>query len=99
MTVRREHLNFLGSCHGGALFSLADGAFGLASNTHGPISAAIDSHIAFHVAAREGDELTACASEVSRSRQVATYRVDVERGDGVRIASFTGTVFRRDASR
>jgi len=99
MTVRREHLNFLGSCHGGALFSLADGAFGLASNTHGPISAAIDAHIAFHVAAREGDELTACASEVSRSRQVATYRVDVERGDGVRIASFTGTVFRRDASR
>ena len=96
MTVVRDHLNFLGSCHGGALFSLADGAFGLASNTHGPISAAIDAHIAFHVAVREGDVLTARANEVSRSRRVATYRVDVERADGVRVASFTGTVFRRD---
>ena len=99
MRVAREHLNFLGSCHGGALFSLADGAFGLASNSHGPISAAIDAHIAFHVAVREGDVLTARASEVSRSRRVATYRVDVERDDGVRVASFTGTVFRRDESR
>lgn len=98
MTVGRDHLNFLGSCHGGALFSLADGAFGLASNTHGPIAAAIDAHIAFHVAVREGDVLTARASEVSRSRRVATYRVDVERGDGVRVASFTGTVFRRDGT-
>ena len=99
MRVAREHLNFLESCHGGALFSLADGAFGLASNSHGPISAAIDAHIAFHVAVREGDVLTARASEVSRSRRVATYRVDVDRDDGVRVASFTGTVFRRDESR
>ena len=96
MTVDRSQLNFHGSCHGGALFTLADGAFGLASNSHGAFAAGIDAHIAYHAAAREGDVLTARATEISRGRSVATYRVDVERSDGKRIASFTGTVFRSE---
>ncbi len=99
MTVSRSHLNFHGACHGGALFSLADGAFGLASNSHGVFAAGIDAHIAYHLAAREGDVLLARATEIARSRRVATYRIDVEREDGTRIASFTGTVYRSDPSR
>ena len=98
MTVDRSHLNFHGACHGGALFALADGAFGLASNSHGVFAAGIDAHMAYHVAAREGDVLLARATEIARGRRVATYRVDVEREDGARIASFTGTVYRSDRS-
>jgi len=98
MGVDRSHLNFHGACHGGALFALADGAFGLASNSHGVFAAGIDAHIAYHVAAREGDVLLARATEIARGRRVATYRVDVEREDGARIASFTGTVYRSDRS-
>jgi LAO/AO transport system kinase len=96
MTVDRSHLNFHGACHGGALFTLADGAFGLASNSHGVFAAGIDAHMGYHVAAREGDVLLARATEIARGRRVATYRVDVEREDGARIASFTGTVYRSD---
>jgi LAO/AO transport system kinase len=98
MAVDRSHLNFHGACHGGALFALADGAFGLASNSHDVFAAGIDAHIAYHVAAREGDVLLARATEIALGRRVATYRVDVEREDGARIASFTGTVFRSDRS-
>jgi LAO/AO transport system kinase len=98
MTVGRSHLNFHGACHGGALFALADGAFGLASNSHGVFAAGIDAHIAYHVAAREGDVLLARATEIACGRKVATYRVDVEREDGARVASFTGTVYRSDRS-
>jgi acyl-CoA thioesterase len=98
MTVQRTHLNFSGTCHGGALFALADSVFGLASNSHGVRAAGIDAHIAYHVAARDGDVLVARAAEVSRGKKIATYRVDVERADGTRIASFTGTVFRSEAS-
>jgi len=29
MTVGEQHLNFNGTCHGGAIFALADAAFGL----------------------------------------------------------------------
>jgi LAO/AO transport system ATPase len=93
MTVGEQHLNFNGSCHGGAIFALADTAFGLASNSHGQVAAGIDAHIAYHAAAVLGDTLSATAVEVSRSRRLAVYRVDVARDDGTLLSSFTGTVY------
>ncbi len=92
MTVEERHLNFNGSCHGGAIFALADTAFGLASNSHGPVAAGIDAHITYQAAVRLGDTLTATATEVSRARRLAVYRVDVACADTA-ISSFTGTVF------
>ena len=92
-TVGQQHLNFNGTCHGGMIFTLADTAFGLASNSHGMIAAGIDAHISYHVAARAGDVLTATAAEVSRSRKLAVYRVEIHRADATLIASFTGTVY------
>ncbi|HEX4883600.1 MAG TPA: methylmalonyl Co-A mutase-associated GTPase MeaB [Casimicrobiaceae bacterium] len=92
MTVRAEHLNFNGTCHGGAVFALADSAFGLASNSHGSVAAGIEAHVSFHLAAHAGDRLVARASEVSRTPRLATYRIEVLRGAD-RIASFTGTVY------
>ena len=50
MTVDARHLNFNGGGHGGAIFALADSAFGLASNSHGPLAAGIDAHITFQAA-------------------------------------------------
>jgi acyl-CoA thioesterase len=93
MTVGPQHLNFNGTCHGGAIFALADAAFGLASNSHGLVAAGIDAHITYQAAANLGDELTATAREVSRSRRLAVYRIDVARADGTAISSFTGTVY------
>jgi acyl-CoA thioesterase len=93
MAITGAHLNFNGTCHGGVIFSLADTAFGLASNSHGMIAAGIDAHITYHVAAQAGDALTATAVEVSRARRIAVYRVDVTRADGTLISSFTGTVY------
>jgi LAO/AO transport system ATPase/phenylacetic acid degradation protein PaaD len=93
LALTEAHLNFNGSCHGGVIFALADTAFGLASNSRGLVAAGIDAHIAYHVAAMPGDTLTATAVEVSRTRKLAVYRVDVARGDATPIASFTGTVY------
>jgi len=93
LTVGDKHLNFNGACHGGVIFALADTAFGLASNSHGMIAVGIDAHITYHVAAVHGDTLTATAVEVSRARRIAVYRVDVQRGDGALLSSFTGTVY------
>jgi acyl-CoA thioesterase len=93
LKVRREHLNFNGTCHGGVIFALADTAFGLASNSHGAVAAGIDAHITYQVAVQAGDVLTATAVEVSRSRRLGVYRVDVARQDGTAVSSFTGTVY------
>ena len=93
LDVRPEHINFNGKCHGGAIFTLADTAFGLASNSHGSIAVGIDAHITYHVAAQAGDTLIATAAEISRTRKIAVYRVEVTRGDGELVAGFTGTVY------
>lgn len=93
LMLRDEHLNFMGICHGGVIFTLADTAFGLAANSHGLTAAGIDTHMTYQVSARLGDTVTATAVEVSRSRKIAVYRVDVTRGDGTILSVFTGTVY------
>jgi len=93
LTVAERHLNFNGTCHGGVIFALADTAFGLASNSHGAVAAGIDAHITYQVAVQAGDVLTAYAIEITRSRRLGVYRVDVTRADGTPVSSFTGTVY------
>jgi LAO/AO transport system ATPase/phenylacetic acid degradation protein PaaD len=93
ITLAPVHINFNGTCHGGVTFALADTAFGLASNSHGVIAAGIDAHITYQNPCFAGDTLTAHAVEVSRSKRVAVYRVDVRRSDGTPVSSFTGTVY------
>ncbi len=93
MEIRDDHLNFHGVTHGGALFSLADCAFSLASNAHGDVAMAIDTHLVLTAGSKRSNTLTATAVEVTRGRTLATYRVDVTRDDGRVVGLFTGTVF------
>jgi LAO/AO transport system ATPase/phenylacetic acid degradation protein PaaD len=103
MRVEARHLNFNGGCHGGALFALADTAFGLASNSHGPLASGIDAHMTFQVGVRAGDRLIARAGEIRRGRRFGVYRVDVAcvRADGEEqlVSCFTGTVAIRQGGR
>ena len=94
MRVGPQHLNFNGRCHGGAIFSLGDMALGLACNSHGTIAALIDGNISISTGVEPGDWLVAHATEVSRSRKVGVYRVDVSRAsDQAHIACLSGTVY------
>ena len=74
------------------VFSLADCAFSLASNSAGPRAVAIDTHMVFTAAARSGNRLTAVGRELSRGRTLGTYHVTVTRDDGRVAGIFTGTV-------
>ncbi len=92
MRVQPWQMNFNGNCHGGAVFTLADSAFGLAANSHGVVAAGINTHATFQAAVREGDLLVAHSTEASRSGKLAVYTVVVTRGETV-ISTFTGSVF------
>ena len=92
MTVNESMTNFHGGLHGGALFSLADCAFSLYSNSYGDPAVAIDTHMVFSAAVATGETLSAVVEEVSRGRTLATYRVLVHRADGKLTGHFTGTV-------
>ncbi|WP_028680469.1 hydroxyphenylacetyl-CoA thioesterase PaaI [Salinispora tropica] len=76
--------------HGGYLFLLADTAFALACNSHGPVTVAAGGDIVFVRPAREGDVLLARAAERIRYGRSGIYDVTVTRDDGAVIAEFRG---------
>ena len=93
-TVQPSHLNSWGSAHGGFLYSMADAAFALASNSHGALAVALSTHMEYLKPCRPGEVLTATATEVHLGRRVGVYRIEVRRDDDL-LALFTGTVHRR----
>ncbi len=94
MQVTARHLNSHGTVHGGVLFTLADTAFALASNSHGIPAAAINAHISY-VKSASGGTLVADAEEFSISPKIATYTVTVRGEGGEKIAIFQGMVYRK----
>jgi acyl-CoA thioesterase len=94
--VRPEHLNIHGNCHGGFLYSLADAAFALASNSHDTPAVALSTQMLYFKAVRAGEYLEAHASEENLGRRTATYRIEICSKERV-VALFTGTVFRMEA--
>lgn len=97
LTVRTDHLNSAGILHGGAIFSLADAAFAVASNSHGPLAVAVTASISFFRGVGDGT-LFAEAREVALSRKLATYLIEVTNEAGVPIAQMQGTVYRKTAA-
>ena len=94
MHIEDRHKNSHGTVHGGAIFTLADTAFALASNSHGVPAAAINAHISFVRSATSGT-LFARAEEFSINPKIATYTVTVTDDAGEKIAIFQGMVYRK----
>ena len=95
MVVKDFHLNGAHVAHGGAIFTLADFAFAIASNSYGRIALSINSSISFLNSAKEGQKLVAVAKEVEKNHKLGTYSVEVKNEDNVIIATFLGTVYRK----
>jgi acyl-CoA thioesterase len=94
MELSPGHHNSFGVTHGGALFSLADLAFAVAANTHEVVSLSINAHMQYIKATRTG-MLIARAYEVSSSRKLGMYRVDITDDTGDIVATFEGMVYRK----
>jgi acyl-CoA thioesterase len=63
MEVREDMVNFNGIPHGGAIFSLADAAFGVASNSHGQMAVALNIDISYLKMVVPGTKLIGEATE------------------------------------
>ena len=97
MELKSHHLNSAGTAHGGAIFSLADAVFSVASNSHGTLAMAINVSISFFKSAKTG-ALIAEGREISINPKLATYLIDVTDEAGNAIALFQGTVYRKKDS-
>ena len=96
MTVRSDMVNGHDVCHGGIVFALADSAFAFACNSYNESTVAAAGAIDVLAAARAGDELTAEASELWRTRRNGIYEISVTNQRGERVALFRGRSYRID---
>jgi len=93
MELTDSHRNFLGMVHGGAIFSLADVAFGAAANSWGTRSMAI--HITIDYLAAPGDTpwLEAEVCKTGRAGRACHYGMEVRNSSGEVIAVLSGWAY------
>jgi acyl-CoA thioesterase len=96
MRVRADMMNGHQTCHGGIVFALADSAFAFSCNSYNRSTVAAAASIDFLVAVREGDELTAVAAELWRTRRNGIYEITVNNQRGERVALFRGRSYELD---
>jgi acyl-CoA thioesterase len=94
MKIEQFHFNIARTVHGGAIFTLADFAFAVASNSHGTLAMGINTSVSFVKTALAGT-LYADARELSRNAKLATYSVMITDDAGDTVAIFQGTVYRK----
>lgn len=94
MVVDERMLNAYGSCHGSAIFALADIAFAVCCNSGGVKSVALSMNINYRRPARQGDRLIAEAREESAGSTTALCRIRIANGDGKIVALADGLAYR-----
>jgi acyl-CoA thioesterase len=93
MAIRPELANPFGTVNAGAIYGLAETAFGAAANSHGTAALAVNLSIAY-VRPATGATLTARAEELSAGRRMATYSVKVYDDAGELVADVQAMGYR-----
>lgn len=95
MDVTKNHLNIHKTANGGAIFSLADIAFAIASNTYDQVAVGINVNISYISASFEGEKLIAIATERSKNHRLGFYHMEVKNEKDELVATAEGMVFRK----
>ncbi|WP_085505399.1 hydroxyphenylacetyl-CoA thioesterase PaaI [Thalassobacillus devorans] len=95
MSITENMMNFHGAANGGVLFSLADVAFAIASNSYGQTAVGINVNMNYMRAGMLGDKIIATASEESKNPKLGLYRMVVRNEAGELLATADGMVYRK----
>lgn len=94
MTVRDEMVNGMKIAHGGITYSLSDSALAFAVNAHGIKSVSVETSISHLQPVQIGDQLTTSTKELSLSRKIGVYLIEIVNQHQETVSSFKGTVYR-----
>lgn len=94
LTLNETHLNGLDRVQGGVIFTLADYAFGAASNSQGFPTVGINVNISYYKTP-VGKVIRAEAREISAQNKVCGYQINVTDEDGTLIATVNGLGYRK----
>ncbi len=90
LIVETKHTQGYGTCHGGVIFSLADGAFAVACNTGDLPAVGQHCNISYLKPGKIGDTLTATAIFKAPSGRSEIYDITVTNQHAEIIAEFRG---------
>lgn len=96
MHFTQDMENMFGMAHGGAIFSLIDAAFEVASNSHGTMAVALNMNITYLASPAKGSRLAAEAREINKTRRTATYDIRATDDTGTLLATCQSLVYRLD---
>ena len=94
MVFTSDMANMFGMAHGGAIFSLIDAAFEIASNSHGTMAVALSMNINYLASPEKGSLLTAEAREINKTKKTAAYEIRATDDSGKLLASCQSLVYR-----
>lgn len=92
MELNETHRNALGAVMGGAIFTLADFAFAVASNWNKNPQVSLNASISF-LGKAKGTKLIAQAQKVKEGRKTCYYEVAVSDELGIQVAHMTSNGF------
>jgi len=90
VNTTEQMVNAHNTCHGGAIFTLADSTFGYACNSHNQNALAASCSIEYLAPAYLGEVLTAVGVEQARAGRQGIYDMRVTNHRGELIALFRG---------
>jgi len=99
LRIQPVHMNAVGAVQGGAIYTLADSAFAVASNLRhmterdGKLTVSQSASISYLSAGKAGSTLYAEARKVGGGKRTSVYNIDVTDHDGRLIATMTGNGF------
>ncbi|MGN0193572.1 MAG: PaaI family thioesterase [Pseudoramibacter sp.] len=85
MVITEDHRNGLGLVMGGAIFTLADFTFAIASNTGQPDTVSFDAHITY-LSASKGEVLYAESECVKAGQRTCSFTIHVTDDLGAKVA-------------
>lgn len=88
--------NMFGMAHGGAIFSLIDAAFEVASNSHGTMAVALSMNVHYLASPAKGSVLSAEAREINKTKRTAAYDIRATDDTGKLLATCQSLVYRLD---
>lgn len=97
LKITDKHLNAANVVQGGAIFTLADLAFAVASNSRGQLALAVNVNITF-LKGVSGGTLYAIATEFDDPKKLGAYDVSVTNEKGEMVARFNGLVYRKSSN-
>lgn len=94
LIVEDRHLNGVGVCQGGVMYTLADLAFAAVANSHGILSLGISNTITFIKSAQLGETIKAECTEQVNHHRLPYCDIKITNQQGDTLAIMTGLAYR-----